>query len=135
MPFHLTFTQKSHYDSQSLGISVEVTLQRGSEEAITTAKIDTGAQVCLFARQIGEDLGINIETGWRLELQTLAGSLVAYGHEVTLEVLGLTFSTVVYFAADTNLKRNLLGRQGWLQLVKLAIIDYDSEIYLSPYDE
>ncbi|HYE75573.1 MAG TPA: hypothetical protein VEF04_19680 [Blastocatellia bacterium] len=135
MPFHLTFAQKSHYDSQSSGISVEVTLQRGSETAITAAKIDTGAQFCLFARQIGEDLEINIETGWRIELQTLVGSLVAYGHEVTLEVLGLTFSTVVYFAEDEYMKRNLLGRQGWLQLVKLAIIDYNSEIYLSPYNE
>jgi hypothetical protein len=135
MPFHLTFAQKISYDSQAVGIPVEVGLRRGGEAAFTSAKIDTGAQVCLFARRIGEDLGIEVEKGWPIELQTLAGSLTAYGHEVTLETLGLTFSTVVYFAEDPYLKRNLLGRQGWLQLVRLAIVDYDSELYLSPYDE
>lgn len=114
---------------------MEVALRRGSEVAFTSAKIDTGAHVCLFARRIGEDLGLDVEQGWRIELQTLAGSLTAHGHEVTLETLGLAFSTVVYFAEDANLKRNLLGRQGWLQLVRLAIVDYDSELYLSACDE
>jgi hypothetical protein len=63
------------------------------------------------------------------------GSLIAFGHSVTLHTLGLEFDSVVYFAADYGLERNLLGREGWLQKVRLAIIDYDSTIYLSPYNE
>ncbi len=61
--------------------------------------------------------------------------MIAYGHEVTLETLGIEFYTTVYFSEFKNLPRNLLGRQGWLRLVQLAIVDYDSEIYLSAYNE
>jgi hypothetical protein len=68
-------------------------------------------------------------------MTTLAGGLVAFGHEITLQTLGLTFQTFVYFSADYPIHRNILGRQGWLQLVRLAIIDYDNELYLSPYDK
>ena len=89
----------------------------------------------IFSREIGEDLGIDIESGLPRELKTINGISTAYGHEVTLQTLGLTFYTVARFAKDTNLPRNLLGRQGWLRLVRLAVVDYDEELYLSPYDE
>ena len=65
----------------------------------------------------------------------MTGVLTAYGHEVVLETLGLQLQTVVYFAESYEVKRNLLGRQGWLQLIRLGIVDYDSELYLSMYDE
>jgi hypothetical protein len=42
---------------------------------------------------------------------------------------------VVYFAANYGLRRNLLGREGWLSKVRLAIVDYDSEVFLSRYEE
>ena len=68
-------------------------------------------------------------------LETLTRVLTAYGHEVVLELLGLKLQTVVYFAERDEVRRNLLGRQGWLQLLRLGIVDYDSELYLSLYDE
>jgi hypothetical protein len=43
--------------------------------------------------------------------------------------------TVVYFAEDGEVRRNLLGRQGWLQLIRFGSVDYDSELYLGLYDE
>jgi hypothetical protein len=45
----------------------------------------------------------------------------------------MEFDSVIYFSAMPNLRRNLLGREGWLQKVRLAIVDYDSTIYLSPF--
>jgi hypothetical protein len=71
-----------------------------------------------------------IENGVKKRLETLTGVLTAYGHEVVLEVLGLQIQTVVYFAESGEVRRNLLGRQGWLQLIRLGIVDYDSELYL-----
>jgi len=44
-------------------------------------------------------------------------------------------SAVVYFAEDYSLNRNLLGRQGWLQLIRIGLDDYKSEIYISPNQE
>jgi 8-oxo-dGTP pyrophosphatase MutT (NUDIX family) len=110
-------------------------LSLGKESLVCKAKVDPGAQVCLFKRELGEELGIDIESGYPRELDTLAGSLFSYGHTVVLHTLGLEFDSVLYFAESYGLRRNLLGREGWLQKIRLAIIDYDSTIYLSPYNE
>ena len=53
---------------------------------------------------------------------------------VTLSTFDLEFDSVVYSAVDYDLPRNLLGREGWLQKICLTVIDYDAEIYLSPYN-
>ena len=52
-----------------------------------------------------------------------------------MESLGLRLQALVYFAESDVVRRNLLGRQGWLQLIRLGIVDYNSELYLSLYDE
>jgi len=135
MLYQLNFSRKQKYNSLEQGITLEVIIKHGELYTHCPAKVDTGAQVCLFAREIGEALGLKIEEGLRKELSTLTGSFVAYGHEVTLEVLKTETHSTVYFAAEKSFKRNLLGREGWLQRLRLAIIDYDEELYLSPYDE
>jgi hypothetical protein len=135
MPYQLNFALRQKYRSLESGITTEARLRRGDLLVITDVKIDTGAEVCLFSREIGEKLGIEIESGLPKRLGTLTGSFLSYGHEVRLETIGLDFQTVVYFSEVENLPRNFLGRQGWLQLLRLAIIDYDEELYLSLYDD
>ncbi|HSK74758.1 MAG TPA: hypothetical protein VK892_23875 [Pyrinomonadaceae bacterium] len=44
----------------------------------------------------------------------------------------MRFQSYVYFAESYAVNRNLLGRQGWLRFVVLALDDYRSELYLSP---
>jgi hypothetical protein len=108
---------------------------RGNSETVCEAKVDTGSEICLFEREVGEFLGINIADGFPKRLSTLTGGLPAYGHEIELETLDLKFQSFIYFAEDYDVKRNLLGRQGWLNLIKLGLADYDSEIYISPQHE
>jgi len=135
MSFQLSFTRRETYNSLASGISLETTLRSAELFINCDAKIDTGAEVCLFQRAIGEALEIPIEDGLKKRLETLTGVLTAFGHQVVLETLGLQLQTIVYFAASDEVRRNLLGRQGWLQLIRLGIVDYDSELYLSLYDE
>ena len=135
MPFELSFSRREKYSSLAPGINLETTLRFGDLFINCEAKVDTGAEVCLFQRAIGEALDIPIETGVRKSLETLTGVLTAYGHEVVLELLGLKLQTVVYFAESDEVRRNLLGRLGWLQRIRLGIVDYDNELYLSLYDE
>ena len=134
-PFQLSFVRREKYSSLAAGINIETTLRVGELFINCDAKVDTGAEVCLFQRAIGEALEIAIENGIKKRLETLTGLLTAYGHEVVLETLGLQLQTVVYFAESDEVRRNLLGRQGWLQLIRLGIVDYDSELYLSLYGE
>ncbi len=136
MSFQLTFSKRHRYDSLESGITLEVILQSGDRQQVTRAKVDPGAAACIFSREIGEALGINIESGLKRSFGSLTGgTLVTYGHVVEIETPGIRLESFVYFSEMENLPRNLLGREGWLQLLRLAIIEYDQELYLSLYDE
>jgi len=135
MPFELSFSRRERYNSLSAGINLETTLRFGDLYINCDAKVDTGAEVCLFQREIGEALDLPIEMGVKKRLETLTGVLTTYGHELVMEVLGLQTETLVYFDEGGQVRRNLLGREGWLQLVRIGIVDYDSEIYLGLYNE
>lgn len=96
--------------------------------------MDTGAEFCIFSNEEGVDLGIPIEQGLARRFSSLGGVVDAFGHEITIQTGELAFQSVVYFAKYPGLPRNLLGRQGWLRNLKLAVLDYDNLLYLSAYD-
>jgi len=135
MSFTIEFQKKETYQSLDAGITINVILRYGNREQPCPAKVDTGAEFCLFNRTLADALEIDVESGFREKFSTLGGGIVAYAHEIELETLGLRFQSYVYFAESYAVQRNLLGRQGWLQLVKLGLDDYRSELYLSPNQE
>ena len=42
---------------------------------------------------------------------------------------------MVYFAAPADFSRSVVGRSGWLQHFRLGLIDYDTMLLLSHYDD
>lgn len=99
------------------------------------AKIDTGASDCLFARQYARLLDLSVEAGYPRTFLTATGPFKAHGHEVSIRVLGIEFISVLYFFADHAIEKNVLGRRGWLDRVRIGIVDYESTLYLSPHNE
>ena len=134
MSKELTFTDELGYLDDPTGITIPVMLTLGGSTIIVAAKVDTGAEVCLFGRIHGEELGLRIEQGIPKVMNTLSGSLESFGHEVVIQTGQLAFHSLVYFAKYPGLPRNILGRQGWLRSLKLGVVDYDNLLYLSPYD-
>lgn len=131
----LTFSKVHNYNTGETGITVRVRLSNVSETTDVTAKIDTGASHCIFGRDVGEMLGLDVESGAQQSFLTAAGNFLTFGHEVTFSVLGIETTTTVFFAADENFNRNVLGRQGWLDRVRLGLVDYEGKLYLSDYNE
>ena len=78
-------------------------------------------------------LGLEVESGRLQGFRTVAGSFAAYQHEVTIQTLGIEFSAVVCFAQDSTFSRNFLGRSGWLDRLRIAIVEYDHMLFVSPY--
>ena len=134
MAEYLSFANVYRYSDDEHGITLPVVLHHGGLTYITSAKVDTGAEVCLFTREVGEGLGLIIEEGMPLELNSLNGTVETFGHEVLLQTGDLAFTSFVYFS-KYPVHRNLLGRQGWLRQLRIAIVDYDNLLYLSRYDE
>lgn len=104
-------------------------------EVVCDPKIDSGSENCIFERGLGSALGFEVKTGAPKRFSTVTGSFLTYGHDVTLSVLGIETATIVYFAADENFTRNVLGRQSWLDRVRLGLVDYEGKLYLSDYNE
>ena len=135
MPHSIDFQKETTYETLEIGITIEAALSDGEREMVCSAKVDTGSKNCLFEREIADRLEIDLESGYRERFSTLGGGIFAYGHFIQLETLGLRFESFVYFAESYTVNRNLLGREGWLNLVKLVLIDYENRLFLSPYSE
>ena len=136
MLYSLQFEFLHQYALEDRGISLPVRLSVGTRQAHVTANLDTGAALCIFSRECGEHLGLRIEDGLPARVGTPTGGLFrAFGHTVTLNVLGLSFETTVYFPELPDFPRNVLGRRGWLNRVRLALIDYEGRLYVSPYQQ
>jgi hypothetical protein len=133
----LAFDAIHDYGSASVtdGITLPIVLSTGHRQVNLTASVDTGASCCIFKRGYGEALGLDVESGTPTSFRTVTGTFETYGHVVTLAMLDLSFEAMVYFTKDENYTRNVLGRRGWLDQVRLGIVEYESKLYLSRYDE
>jgi len=134
MNHKLEFEKLIHYDAGKAGISVNVELRLGKDSIAFEAKIDTGASFCVFERRCGEEIGIEIETGLHNRVSTAIDSFRVFGHQITLIIENYEFDAMVYFAEDENFNRNVLGRRGGLENLRVGIIDYDGKLYLSRYE-
>ena len=41
---------------------------------------------------------------------------------------------MVYFFGDPMIEKNVLGRTGWLDRFRLALVHHDSKVYLAAYN-
>ena len=127
----LSFSQVYQYDTSVEGITVKARLSSGDKFCDVVAKVDTGASYCIFERDYSEVLGLDLESGHFQRFGSAMGSFAAYGHEITLAVLGMETHSMVYFAAHEGFGRNVLGQFGWLNRVRLGLVDSDAKLYLS----
>ena len=133
--YAIEFETIHNYDTLKTGIALPVTLGYNSLTIDFEAKLDTGSSHCIFERRFGESIGLEIENGTLEKFGTATNGFIAFGHELTISVLGIETYAMVYFAESEYFTRNVLGRQGWLDRVKLGLIDYEGKLLLSTYSE
>ena len=129
------FAHKYSYASDPGDISLPIFLSNGDRSFELVASVDTGASHCLFERLCADWLDLDVEAGERRVFRTGAGPLVTFGHHVQITTFDLIFESQVYFFADPAVNKNLLGRVGWLDRMRVGIVDHDRELYLSAYDD
>jgi hypothetical protein len=131
----LSFKAVYRYNTLETGITLEVILGVGNKIQRASAKLDTGASYCFFQREYAEALGLDVESGDRISVHTATGGFFAYGHQISLTVLEIALDTTIYFTSEYGFPRNVLGRQGYLDRVRLGLVDYESSLYLSDYND
>lgn len=97
------------------------------------ALIDSGADFSIFDAEIGEYLGIDIKHGTLLKFGGISGegNAVAYLHEMTLEIGGWKYKTVVGFSKDiAKHGYGILGQKGFFDIfvVKFDLIKEEVEL-------
>jgi hypothetical protein len=133
--WQLTFTDRFDYSTNDdlifpISLSSDLT-----DQIVVRVKFDTGSTFCVFQRAYSDLLGIDIESGEPQRIRTATGSFTAYGHEITLAVGSLEWQATVYFAADENFPVNVVGRIGFFDRLRVGLVDYEQQLYLSAYDE
>ena len=132
--YQLEFTRVHDYSSDDQGIIIPAVLRSGPNHVPVAASLDTGAWFCVFRTEVAEALGLDLTSGSHKGFRTANSGFEAFGHEVELTALGVVTHALVYFFADPMINKNVLGRIGWLDRVRLGLIHHDSRIYLAPYD-
>ncbi|HQU84267.1 MAG TPA: hypothetical protein PKY59_14115 [Pyrinomonadaceae bacterium] len=134
--WNLSFSELLVYPDNLQGINIEIILSLGTNLPIAAeVKLDTGSTFCIFQRHYGELLGLDIESGDPEIIRTATGKFIAYGHEITLTVADLEWTATVYFAKDENFPVSVVGRVGFLDRLKIGLVDYQQTLYLSSLNE
>jgi hypothetical protein len=134
VPAILTFRRTHDYSFSQEGIQVPVELALNGRAVRLLANLDTGASFCIFRRAYAEQLGIDVETGDHTVVSTANSSFDVYGHQLTMSCFEWQFDLTVYFPSS-EIRRNVLGRAGWIQQFRIAVIDHDALLHISRYDD
>ena len=133
--WQISFHTRRYYGTES-AITIPVALYSDiTTHVLVRAKIDTGSDFCVFQNSHSSLLGLNLEEGDPQRIRTAVGSFLAYGHEVTVRVEDMEWQAVVYFAEPDDFPVNVVGHTGFLDRLRLALVDYEQLLYLAPYDE
>lgn len=130
--FQLSFPIRRRFQATDIGIVIPCSLERNGIIVDLDAKVDPGAEYCLFKREVAESLQIEVEDGFPVPLSTLAGTLTGFAHTVVLKTFELQFESTVLFNPAYDAGRNILGRIGWLNNLHLGLTMDDEMIYLGP---
>ncbi|MGI8469418.1 MAG: aspartyl protease family protein [Pyrinomonadaceae bacterium] len=125
----IEFAGSYQYDTRLVGITVPAFLNYSGKTVEIKTKIDTGSSFCIFQRKHAENLGIEVESGEYMRISTATNGFDAYGFELALSVLDIETVSTVYFAKEELFTRN----QGFLDRVKLGLVDYEGKLLLSAY--
>jgi hypothetical protein len=131
----LSFSERIKYLTDEEGITIEIWLSSGRDRTVSVdARLDTASSFCFFQPRYAELLDLDLEKGTLERIRTATGAFIAYGHEVKLTVENLEWQAMVYFAMDENFPVNVVGRLGFIDRLRIGLVDYESLLYINAYD-
>lgn len=134
-PYSLRFSHRHGYDEYP-AITLPVILISDSKLRVgLQAKLDTGSTYCIFEKRYAEWLEMDLTSGTPTRIETPTGSFYCYGHELTLSAFDFEWHAVVYFAEHEGFRTSVVGRVGFLDRLKVGIVDYEQLLYLGLYDD
>ncbi len=94
---------------------IPIRIYHGESSIRTYALVDSGSTLSVFRAEIADSLGVSIEKGERMVLQSANAPLVVYVHKLRAELNGESFQLRVAFSEDLLTSFNMLGREGFFE--------------------
>lgn len=112
---------------------VSVKISVGDKELHYAALIDSGADFCIFDAEIGEYLGLDIQSGKQEEFGGIQekGGAKAFLHQIKLNIGGWDYKTIVGFSYDIARHGfGILGQKGFFDIfvVKFDLLKEEIEL-------
>lgn len=112
---------------------IPISILANSLELRYAALIDSGADFCIFDAEIGENLGIDISSGLKIEFGGIQEGNVARGflHPVSVKIGGVDYRTTVGFSYNISKHGyGILGQKGFFDIfvVKFDLIKEEIEL-------
>lgn len=132
----LNFSDRINYPEDEQGINFDVFLSIDNRNFVSViVKLDTGSTFCIFQRKYAEALELEVEKGNKKSIRSAKGNFTVFGHSVNLKFLSMEWSAIVYFAQDEDFPVNVVGRAGFLNFLKIGLVDYEQTLYVNLYNE
>lgn len=124
----LHFNYKKIADFYRPVIRIEVSLGKGKDGVPCEALVDSGADWCFLKAEIGELLGLDIESGEEIEYQGISGEKAkGYVHKVWISVQNHSILIPVIFTrAIPTGAHQVVGQIGFFQNFKVNF-DYQKK--------
>lgn len=133
--YSLTFEKRIEYSEYQKGIGLNIVLIADDRNPVSAiAKLDTGSEFCLFQRKYAELPDLEVEKGIKNPMRTINSSFNTYGHEIKLLLSDFEISTTIYFP-EFEIPRSVVGRTGFLDVLKIGLVEYEQLLYFSLYNE
>jgi len=139
LPAHLRYmhykytAQYNDYEMEYMPrVTVCIKNPKTGSELPVFALVDSGAAETLLQREIGEQLGIDIESGERVEFEGIGGVVVGYRHKVLIRLAGEKNIHLIECAFTPSRSFDaLLGERGFFEHYKVVFERYKKEFSIS----
>jgi hypothetical protein len=108
---------------------IDIRIAAGDKSLQYNALVDSGADFSIFHSGVGQALGIDIESGEKLNFGGVqkANAAAAYLHKVTLVIGGWKYPTIVGFSDEiSDDSYGILGQRGFFDIFSVKF-DYQKE--------
>jgi len=101
---------------------VAVTFVYENQRFTTRTLIDTGADISIVRKEVGEQIGLDVTTGAKCTIAGVGGTTTGYYHTVDLILGGLTFSDTPVIFAESIAEEgySILGHEGLFDKIRLV---------------
>jgi len=109
---------------------IPIRLRYGDNAIKTYALVDSGSTLSVFRAEIADSLGMRLEDGEKIALQSANAPLTVYAHRLQAAVEGETFELRVGFSRDLLTSFNILGREGFFERFRITFNERKLELII-----